>query len=240
MTTKEKFNDSLNDDLFSVYFISKDDDVRNKIVMHNQSLVSYVLGKYYTEYCKHSPDTKQDMYQEGIMGLMCAIDKFDPSFGCKFSTYAVWWLRQKINNYLSIDSVIQVPNHIRTDQNKLFQQLNFDGKQITELNEEDYKKYNLSTKKLRRIKNALSSKKVVSIHSPIGSTSEPCTYEDFLEDDTDKSKPEDSKDKKNVLEAIKRSLINMPEKKRLVLLIRYGILSNDSEVEKAKVVFKNV
>jgi len=220
---KEKFNDLLNQDLFKQYNLVKDNKIRNNIVVLNQPLVSYIIGKYYIESVKTTPEIKNDMYQEGIIGLMYAIDKFDLNFGCKFSTYATWWIKQRINNYLSTNYTIQIPNHIKADQNKLLKLLNAEGKNIIELDEEEIKKYNITNKKLKRIKNAVSSKKVVSMHSPVTKqNSETYTYEDTIIDGSEL--PENSLDKKIMVETIKQALKLMPEKRKLVLLLRYGVI----------------
>jgi len=219
---KEKFNDDLNQNLFKQYSLEKSNKIRNNIVVLNQPLVSYIIGKYYLESIKVSSEIKNDMYQEGIMGLMHAIDKFDLNFGCKFSTYSTWWIKQRINNFLSANSTIQIPNHIKADQNKLLKQLNKEGKNIIELNEEDIKNYNLSNKKLSRIKNASSTKKIISLQANVGSKNETYTYEEVIEDPSES--PENSFDKKFMISTVKEALKLMPEKRKLILLLRYGVI----------------
>jgi RNA polymerase sigma factor (sigma-70 family) len=114
------------EDLFRFYSKMEEESktktfVRNELVIRNRPLVSFILNKYYTK-----PDHKkiyEDLLQEGTVGLMQAIDGYKLELGFKFSTYATWWIRQAINNYLgNVDPLIHVPSHIRSFQNKIIKQ----------------------------------------------------------------------------------------------------------------------
>ncbi len=89
-------------DVFNKYKKSPSKELKNEIIMHNLGLVKYFLNKYV------NPDNiaanREDLFQEGVIGLMAAIDKYEPKKDCKFSTYAFWWIKQAITRYLSNNS----------------------------------------------------------------------------------------------------------------------------------------
>ncbi len=83
-----------------------DDDARGKLAQHNLRLVVSEARKFVDRGLG-----LEDLIQEGNTGLMRAVDKFDPERGCKFSTYATWWIRQAIRRALAeCASTIRVPS----------------------------------------------------------------------------------------------------------------------------------
>lgn len=89
--------------------IAGDESAKNELVEHNLRLVISVARKY----IGHAGMTFMDLVQEGNIGLMKAADKFDPSKGYKFSTYATWWIRQTIGRAVQEQSrTIRIPVHM--------------------------------------------------------------------------------------------------------------------------------
>jgi DNA-directed RNA polymerase sigma subunit (sigma70/sigma32) len=90
-------------------------EARSKLVAANGGLVHSIAKRYYASLKSANKDgilTLQDMVQEGNMGLMEAAERFDPSKGFRFSTYATWWVRQRILKSISEYSrVIRLPAH---------------------------------------------------------------------------------------------------------------------------------
>lgn len=84
-----------------------------RFLLANLRLVLYQVSKIKIE----DADQQQDLIQEGNIGLITAIKKFNPSYGCRFSTYALWWVRQSINRCLEKDRTIKIPTY-RQDMNK--------------------------------------------------------------------------------------------------------------------------
>lgn len=80
---------------------------RNELVDRNYYLVPYVISIHFRLSRSQWPDADQ----EGYLGLMKAAEKFDPSFGTKFSTYAAWWIYQYVQKHLFCDRIVYVPYH---------------------------------------------------------------------------------------------------------------------------------
>lgn len=116
----QKINDKCCDDfdvslLLKEYFDTKNIDIRNKIIEKNLKLVVYVAKEYV-----NCGLPLIDLVQEGNIGLISSIDKYDINKGYKFSTYAVYWIRQAIVRALENKSnIIRVPSHIYQKLNKL-------------------------------------------------------------------------------------------------------------------------
>lgn len=85
---------------------------RDKVLEHNLRLVSAIAGKFVSA----TSLSFDDLTQEGSIGLLKAIEKFEPSKGYKFSTYATWWIRQAIQRAIADNGrVIRIPVHIQED-----------------------------------------------------------------------------------------------------------------------------
>src|SRR4051812_20421339 len=84
---------------FLDYERTKNIEIKNEILLKNQKLVSYVVNKFYNKTKEHL-SFREDLLQEGLIGLLSAIDGFKPELGFQFSTYAIYWIQQSINNFL--------------------------------------------------------------------------------------------------------------------------------------------
>lgn len=97
--------------LFKEYAKNHSPEIKNKITEHNLRLVVKCVNKF------GRPNTSMgflDLIQEGNIGLMKAVDRYNPNLGYKFSTYATWWIRQAITrSQANSDSTIRVPVHLR-------------------------------------------------------------------------------------------------------------------------------
>jgi len=89
---------------------------KNKLIEGHMYIAKYLARKY----CR-STNSFDDLFQEGCIGLIKAYNKFDPSLGFKFSTYATWWVRQAILSSLTSSSrTIRLPSHIVQLKLKMF------------------------------------------------------------------------------------------------------------------------
>jgi len=117
-------------------FIKKIDYYRNSLIEHNLKLVIKVASSYSG---KGLPI--DDLIQEGTLGFIRAIEKFDPREGVRLATYATWWIRQKITRALSNKTrIIRLPVHIAAEVTKVLKyirtnELNLDSKHIDEISE---------------------------------------------------------------------------------------------------------
>lgn len=242
--TKINSNFVKDEELFVQYASNQSNTkLRNILLLKNQALVVYIVNKYYSSKKEHK-EKREDLLQEGIIGLLSAIDGFKPELGFKFSTYATWWVRQAINNYLlNVEPMIHVPSHIRTAQNKLLKKMKEENIALKEIID-SYKagkseEVDFTNKMLFSINSAMHSKNIVSLDSPVANwSSDPSketaiTLGETLEYNSDEEEPEADRQYDSVLlkRALKDAFIELTEKEKFLLLLRFGIIESIPETE---------
>ena len=194
-----------------------DEEAKNKLIEANQRLVIHVAQKYQNSITNMELG---DLIQEGYFGLKEAIERFNIDKKCKFSTYAYWWIRQKITRAISNkERIIRLPVYlvgkIKDLHNTIYKLTVKLNREPTE--EEIAREMNLSIDGVRKIKKYAQDS--MSLDITVGEDGSSCIG-DFIEDG--KSNIEDEAINNKKREKIFEYLNKLSERYREVIMMRYG------------------
>jgi RNA polymerase primary sigma factor len=208
--------------------IKKGDELaRKKLIESNYRLVISIAKKYHREELDF-----QDMIQESSIGLIKAVDRFDPDLGYKFSTYACWWIRQSALQYVNENSSnIKVPTHSRMLNSKI-------KNKILEMEEKTGKKPTIQQvseeigESVKKIKYTLhANKKIASLEKTIDESPSGRNLLNKVEDSSLYSNPEKLVESKELKRVIRESLKLLTSKEEKIIRLRFGITESPDDVE---------
>lgn len=188
------------------------------MVTHNLGLVKKIASKYTGRGLDYD-----DLRQEGCIGLISAINKFDYTLGFKFSTYATWWIQQSITRALADKSrAIRLPVHINDEMNRVRKDMaslyNELGRSPSE--EEVAQKTGLPQEKVRMLMTYMTGEPV-SLDYELGEE-ENATLKDYISDES-QAGPEEEAEQKILKECIVRAMNGLTDREKRIIAHRFGL-----------------
>lgn len=201
-----------------------DKEAKNRIMEQNLRLVIPTAKRFLR------PGMElMDLIEEGNLGLMQAVEKFDPSKGYRFSTYAVYWIEQYIRKFIEEQSgAIKIPSHAWGNLKKWFKAWNSlkeaNGREpsLSEMAAE----LDLSARQVRAIMDTLSAATGVDSLTSLNGEEDEMTLEEKISDDG-KGNPHDVFLRGENARVLQQSLMNLNERDREILIMRFGLADNE-------------
>lgn len=194
-----------------------DTNARTKLIESNLRLVIKIAKKYQGQGLDLI-----DLIEEGNLGLIKAVDKFEPNINCRFSTYATWWIKQAIERAIMNQTrIIRLPVHVSDDIKKLYREtLDFYQTYKREPSVDELSdRLEMSLEYVQRLLNY--AKKIASMDSPL-SEEDDFSLNDTIEDE--RIMPFDALlESIDIADKVKKMVSLLDEKERKIVTMRYGL-----------------
>ena len=205
-----------------------DNDARDQLISSNLRLVVKIAHDF-----KGLGLPLLDLISEGNIGLMRAVEKFDPSKGAKLSSYAAWWIKQSMRRALANQArIIRIPvqsaskiGKIQNAKAKLIQKL---GREPTD--KEIANEINLTERTVSGLRQGKTS--TISLFDPIQNGAEG-EFKDIIADEK-AAAPNDIMRDDETLEVMMELVNKLPDRERVILQLRFGLPRDDGKIEKPK------
>lgn len=206
-----------------------DEKSRDEFILRNVKLVnSIATAKVQNTGFKFGSLTIEDLIQEGMIGLMKAVDKFDLTVGTKFSTYATWWIERAIEQLMQREgNIVKIPEHtldlvlvvtgMRDHLRTTLEREPSEDEIIRAM------RGSIGTKKVRKALEIIEKSTVSPLDATLTTNKDGTltTFGDMLPDN-DTESPEVYAEKQNESEQLMAAIEQLDEKSKLVILMRYG------------------
>lgn len=195
-----------------------DKNARKRLIEGNLRLVIKVAKKYVGRGLHLI-----DLIEEGNIGLIRAVDKFEPQMNCRFSTYATWWIRQSIERAISNQTLaIRLPVHISDEigkiQREIYNFTNMKGREPTD--QELSEMLDMPVEEINKLLTYV--RKISSMEAPKNVEDDDYVLADTIED-VNSPNPVEVIENIFITDKIKKWLSKLDEKERNILIMRYGL-----------------
>ncbi len=198
-----------------------DQDAFNKLITHNLRFVVAVAKKF-----QHHSIPLEDLINEGNLGLIKAVDKFDETRGFKFISYAVWWISQSIRQAISkTGRTIRLPTNVTESMGKLYKQ-SLELESLYEREPTSEELAEIADTTIHWIENLLqSTSDPLSLDDPVGNSE--TTLKDLLS--SEDHRPEMQTMKESLETEIRNTMKSLTEQEQFVLLSYFGLDGTESK-----------